>query len=58
MANRYRVVWQIDIDADSPKAAAELALVIQRDPNSIATLFEVSEEDGINLVLIDLSDEE
>ena len=38
----YRVTWQIDIEADSPKEAAAKALVIMRDPSSIATVFDVT----------------
>lgn len=37
----YRVVWQIDIDANSPREAAELAKQIQIDPKSRADWFEV-----------------
>lgn len=37
----FRVAWEIDIDADSPEEAARKALEIQRDPNSIATVFAV-----------------
>jgi len=37
----YRVNWAIDIDADTPREAAQLALDIQRDPDSCATCFEV-----------------
>lgn len=37
----YRVKWEIDIDADSPQEAARAALKIQRDPSSIATVFDV-----------------
>lgn len=39
----YRVRWEIDIDADCAVSAAELALEIQRDPESTATVadFEV-----------------
>jgi hypothetical protein len=40
----YRVTWTIDIDADSPRDAAEFAHRIQTDPDSIALLFEVAEE--------------
>jgi hypothetical protein len=40
----YRVVWEIDIEADSPREAAAEALRIQRDPQSIATVFEVMPE--------------
>jgi len=37
----YLVKWEIEIDADSPREAAQKALAIQRDPNSIATVFAV-----------------
>ena len=37
----YRVVWTIDLDAGTPREAAERALEIQRDPTSIALVFEV-----------------
>lgn len=38
----YRVTWQIDVVALSPKDAAERALEIQRNPDSIATVFDVT----------------
>lgn len=38
----YLVCWHINIQADSPQEAAEKALEIQRDPTSLATVFEVS----------------
>ena len=53
----YRVVWTIDLDATSPEVAAEMARDIQRDPASIATVFEVFEEcdnDRANGVRVDL----
>jgi len=37
----YRVTWTIEIDARSHRAAAQKALKIQRDPESLATVFEV-----------------
>lgn len=40
---RYLVSWEIDIDADNPTEAARKALAIQRDPESVATVFEVRE---------------
>ena len=40
----YRVRWEIDIEADSPRQAAVKALEIQRDRNSMATVFEVNGE--------------
>ena len=42
----YRVVWTIEVEAPTERAAAELALRIQRDKQSIATVFEVSEIDS------------
>jgi len=41
MSKRYRVSWEIDVYANSPRTAAEKALAIQRDPESIATVFGV-----------------
>lgn len=40
----YVVRWDIEIDADSPMAAADKALAIHRDPDSIATVFSVEEK--------------
>ena len=42
----YRVIWDIDIEADSPLEAAQRALAIQRDPNSTATHFKVRDYDA------------
>ncbi len=43
---RYLVEWSIDIWAASPLEAAREALKIQRDPDSIATVFNIIDEDG------------
>lgn len=40
----YRVVWEIDVTAESAIEAAQAALDIQRDPNSTATVFSVFTE--------------
>lgn len=45
----YTVVWTIPIEASSPRAAAAKALVIQRDINSIATVFDVFEGDALTI---------
>ena len=42
----YRVHWEIDIEAESPIDAAEQALTIHRSPESIATVFDVTDEGG------------
>lgn len=51
----YRVIWEIDIDADDPREAAEIALEIQRDPNSTATVFTCHDGFG-NETCLDLTD--
>lgn len=38
----YRVIWEIDLSANSPRDAAEQALEIHRDPSSSATYFEIA----------------
>lgn len=40
----YKVTWMIDIEADSPESAARMALEIQRDYESLATEFIVTDE--------------
>ena len=37
----YNVMWEIEIWAATPRQAAKLALAIQRDPASTATVFDV-----------------
>ena len=37
----YQVEWTVTIDADSEHEAAQQALAMQRDPESIATVFHV-----------------
>ena len=39
--NMRRVRWEIDVDARTAREAAGKALRIQRDPRSIATVFDV-----------------
>jgi len=43
----YHITWKIEVDSESFEEAAQIALHIQRDPNSIATLFEVKDASGI-----------
>ena len=42
----YRVVWEIDTSASNPVEAAERAREIQRDPQSWATVYRVTDEEG------------
>ena len=51
----YHVSWDIDLVADSPMDAARQALRIQRDRDSIATVFDVTDEEG-NTERIDLTE--
>ena len=39
--SEYHIVWEIDVDATNPVNAAREAQRIQRDPTSIATVFQV-----------------
>lgn len=43
----YEVTWTIEIDANSFDDAAIIALDIQRDPNSVATHFQVRNKSGV-----------
>ncbi len=42
----YYVEWSLNITAGCPQEAAGIALQIQRDPNSTATVFSVFDSDG------------
>lgn len=42
----YHVTWTIDLDAHTFEDAVLIALDIQRDPNSIATHFQVKNKAG------------
>lgn len=54
----YLVRWEIDIEASSPTDAAFRALAIQRNPESIATVFSVSwDRTETRTVEIDLQEE-
>ena len=41
MALEFRVIWEIEIEANSPKEAAQEARVIQLTPGMSATVFDV-----------------
>lgn len=44
--SEYLISWEIGLVADTPEEAAQQALEIQRDPNSMATVFDVTDENG------------
>lgn len=50
----FYVSWEIDIDAENAQEAAETALAIQRDPDSLATIFDVLDSDNGELTQVDL----
>ena len=60
MTRRFTVTWIIDVFEDSPEAAAAKALAIQRDPESIATVFSVVEygESDQKTVVVDVQPQE
>jgi hypothetical protein len=51
----YLVTWEIDVWADTPERAAQDARTIQRHPQSTATVFTVTTDDG-DATAIDLAD--
>ena len=53
----YRVIWQIDVNAHSPEEAALKALMIQRDRDSTAVVFEVRDQ-YMHRTTVDLDDTE
>jgi hypothetical protein len=56
----YRVVWEIDLDANTPERAAAEALRTQRDGDSTATCFLVRTKDEkgevVSLAEVDVAD--
>lgn len=51
---QFNVTWGIDVWARNEAEAANLALAIQRDRDSIATVFHVENEEG-RLAVVDLT---
>ncbi len=54
---RYLVTWGIEVEADTSEDAARQAFFSHRDPDSIATVYEVQEKtkDGLTeKVLVDI----
>lgn len=50
----YRVKWEIDIESDSPLEAAKQVLSIQRDTESIASVFTVIDKESCEEFEVDL----
>jgi hypothetical protein len=53
----YRVFWEMDIEADCPEEAAQMARYYQTKPSTTATVFDVRDEKG-ELTRIDLLEDE
>jgi hypothetical protein len=42
----FHILWEIDIEAETAEEACRKALAIQRDPQSISTVFDVVSPGG------------
>ena len=51
----FRVIWEIDVDADSPQQAIERARAVQLDPGMPATVFDVWDYGKQKMQRIDLA---
>ena len=54
---RYHVVWEIDVDAETPQEAAQQAREMQLDRKSTADVFDVTEFDQLEVTRVDLTEE-
>jgi hypothetical protein len=50
----FRVIWEIEIEADNPKHAAEQARALQMNPAMPATIFEIWEHARQKMHRVDL----
>ncbi len=53
----FRVIWEIDIEADDPKAAAQEARALQLKVNSSATVFDIWEPAAGKMHRIDVAED-
>ena len=51
MEQRFHVVWEIDIYAETPREAAEQAFAHMQRVNSTANYFEVYDQDGVRSIV-------
>jgi hypothetical protein len=58
MALEFRVIWEIDIDAEGPKEAAQQARAIQLTPGMSATVFDIWDHISGKMHRIDLVEED
>jgi len=52
----YRITWEIDVDADSPREAAHRAREIQLDPEAWVGCFEIREDGSDEVLRVDIDD--
>jgi hypothetical protein len=52
----YQVNWFVNLDADDPRQAAVLARQMIQDPESIATLYQVTNEETNEMTVVDLGE--
>lgn len=57
MSELYRVIWEVDVEAESPQEAAEIARSYQTRPDTTATVFTVRHPNGVDTV-VDLIQED
>lgn len=58
MHRMYRLTWEIDVDAESPREAAEKAFAIIREALTTATVLDVIKHDGSEVMRVDLLEPE
>lgn len=55
-SKRYTVIWRAEVEAPTPHIAAMIARTAQTHPQNIATVYEVTEQEGEQTAyLVDLS---
>ena len=57
MEQRFHVVWEIDVHAETPREAAQQAFEHMQEPFTTANYFEVFDQDG-NKTSVDLEEAE
>lgn len=52
----WLVQYEIDVDADTPREAAEAAEWLMRAPDAMRPVLDVTEHDGSDTIRVDLAD--
>lgn len=55
VVQRYQVIWETHVDAESPEEAAEIAREMQQGPGLLTAIFDVWDKQGKG-VCVDLSE--